>query len=107
MIDEQKLNRFKKLHEDEYPIIKIGSSYYTPNDLYEEEIELPLTYEPDWELLALRLEMKYSDGRLITIHCSEGTFTPEQQIDEIRNKSKMGYRFMMTEQGLIEYLLEE
>ena len=100
------IERFKKIDEDRYPVLRMNNTFYTANEIYEEDIELPLSHKPDWALLKLRLEMKYNDGKMITITCSDGTFTPEQQIDEVRKQSKLGIRFMMVEQGLLEYLLE-
>ena len=64
-----------------------------------------LAIEPDWKLLEKRLEKKFEKGKLSTIYSVKGKITPEQQLDEIKNKTPDGYRFMLAEHGLLEYLL--
>jgi len=106
MIDKEVMKILRKLKEDNYPILKIEDTYYSANDLYKEDIDLPLTHEPNWDLLTLRLEMRYADGKLMDITCSEGTFTPDQQMEEIRKRSRFGIKLLSIENNFIEYILD-
>ena len=42
---------------------------------------------------------------LKTVHTMDGELTPEQQLNEVRNKTAVGYKFMLAEKGLLDYLL--
>ena len=75
----------------------------------EEEQSIPLTpsFGPDWDLLEKRYEAKVMKGMLMPIHTMNVDYTPQMQLDEVKNRTTTGYRFMLAEQGLLEYLLHE
>jgi hypothetical protein len=98
---------YKKLKEDDIPIVREGEDLLTPDYIYNNKRRMKpsASKKPDWELITKRLEKKLEKGILKTIYTMNGEYTPERQLEEVRNNTTEGYKFMLAEKGLLDYLL--
>ena len=60
-------------------------------------------------LLKTRFTMRYNQGKLIDVCCvgadgNEYCYTPEEQMAEVNNNTKMGERFLLNEKALMDEL---
>lgn len=112
---EEWFKMMERLGEADYPFIIVEGISYTPRTIISHAMEndetwlkMKLSAEKqmpvNWELLRERLEMKYEDGRLMTVYMLHKAYTPEDQIAEIEAGSAIGIEFMLAEHGLIEEL---
>jgi len=106
-VDEYKIELFRKLKENDIPIIHLEGEEYTPEDLYAEQINYVLPQTPDWDLITKRLEIKYERGLIPTLTSMSGTYTAFDQLNEVKNNTGEGFKFMLNEFSFIKIMLDE
>jgi len=97
----------KRLNEHDVPITSKNGELLTPEYIYKNKkrIRPSLSVQPDWDLLEKRLETKLKKGTLSSIHILGEEMPPERQLEEVKNRTALGYKIMLAEHGLLEYLL--
>lgn len=108
-MDEDIYHRFVELKEERYPIAKIGDEFFSAKDLFIQEIPIESvnTIDPDWDVLQKRLEMKKEDGTLQEVYTTNGLITPDEQIENVIDRTDEGFRYMLREHGQIRFIIEE
>jgi len=97
----------KRLDEHDVPITSKNGELLTPEYIYKnrKRVRPSLSIQPDWNLLEKRLETKLKKGTLSSIYILGEEMSPEKQLEEVRNRTALGYKIMLAEHGLLEYLL--
>lgn len=111
------VERMRKLGEDNIPYLVVDGQFLTPNDILREaeanselwqKIQEQLGDPPmqiSWELLEKRFEERVRQGRVPKIYKMGGQeIPPEQQLQEVKNKTVEGYRILLAEAKLLEEL---
>jgi len=104
---KKQYENYKKLKEDDIPIVRDGAEFLTPEKIYIEKKRMTVaaSTQPDWELLEKRLEKKLEKGMLMTVYEMTGMITPKQQLEEVKSRTAIGYKFLLAEHGLLQYLM--
>jgi len=102
------IDYLKRIKEDDIPIVKIGDDYITPLEMIEQDLpkEIINTSSIDWDLLSLRIEEKYKKGRIEDRYTTNGLITAEEIMENVRDRTDDGFRYMMMEHGIIRDLIE-
>ena len=110
------VNQMRAINEADIPYLKIDDKYLTPNEILEEaknntplwkKIQGQMGDPPiniSWDLLKRRYEEKIKKGRVPTIYTMNGKLTPEQQLEEIKKGTPIGYTLLLAEAKLLEEL---
>jgi len=105
---KKQFEHYKKLNEDKIPITRDENGETMDADfIYKKKKRIvpQMSSQPDWDLLELRLEKKLELGMIKPIYNMNGVLSPEVQIQEVRNRTDLGYKLMLAEKGLLDYML--
>ena len=105
---KKQIEMYKKMKEDDIPITRGDDDKpITPNYIYKwkKRMKPSLSTQPDFDLMEKRLEKKLEKGRIKPIYQMNRHYTPEQQLEEVHNKTDLGYEWMLAEHKLLKYLL--
>jgi len=105
---KKQYENYKKLKEDKIPITRDDDDKLIDADyIYKKKKRMKpsMSTQPDWELLEARLEKKLELGMLKPYYSMQGDMSPEKQLEEVRNRTSEGYKLMLAEKGLVDWLL--
>jgi len=108
-MNKELYEKFKKLGEEEYPIVQVEDTFLTPSYMFKEDIpeEIINTIDPNWELLTARIIKRYNEGKIKERYTTNGLVTPDDVYDNVINRTDDGYRYLLQEHNYIRYILEE
>jgi len=105
---KKQYEHFKRLKEHKVPIaLDDHGKPITADYIYKKKRRMrpQMSSHPDWELLEKRIEKKVELGILKPVYTMNGEFSPEKQLEEVKKRTDLGYKFMLAEKGLLDYLL--